>query len=89
MSRGALSFIKQSQNQTIFRVILDVSRVRGIVPGPERSPFAGCLTLAAGKIDDHLVLGKRGRDIKHVDKQSLGITIDGLGSRCAWTCALS
>ncbi len=34
MSRGTLGFIEQSQDQTVFRVVLDVGGVRGVVPGP-------------------------------------------------------
>ena len=78
--RRALSFIEQSQDQTIFGIVLDVSRMWSVVPGPKRPPFAGRLALAAGQVYDHLVLCKCGRDVKHVDKQPLGIPIDGLGS---------
>ncbi len=34
MSRGALSFIEQGQDQTVFGVVLDVGGVRGVIPGP-------------------------------------------------------
>ena len=56
MGRRALSFIKQSQDQAVFRVVFDMGRVRGIVPGSQRPPFAGRLTLAAGQVDHYLVL---------------------------------
>ena len=89
MRRHALSFIEQSQNQTIFRVILHVSRMWCIVPRPERPPFARRLTLAAGEVYYDLVLSECRRNIQHVDKQTFGITVDGFGSRCARARGLS
>ena len=77
--RGALSLIEQSQDQTILGVVLDVGGVRGVIPGPQRSPLAGRLALAAGQVDDHLVLRQRGGDVENVDQQPLGVAIDGLG----------
>lgn len=89
MRRRALSFIEQRQNQTILRIILHVSRMWRIVPGPERPPFTRRLTLAAREVHDHLVLSECCRNIQYVDKQTLGITVDGFGSRCAWARRLS
>ena len=36
MSRAALGFIEQGQDQTVFGVVLDMSGMRGVVPGPKR-----------------------------------------------------
>ena len=89
MRCGSLGFIKQRQDQTIFRIVLNMGSVWSIIPRPQWPPFAGCLTLAAGEVYYHLVLSKCRRNIQYVDKQTLGVTVDGFGSRCARACGLS
>jgi hypothetical protein len=68
LSSAPLGFIKQSQNQTVFGIVLNMSGVRSVVPGPQWTPLTGRLALAAGQINDNLVLGQRSGDIKNVDK---------------------
>ena len=63
--------------------------MRGVVPGPQRAPLAGRLALAAGQVDDHLVLRQRGGDVEHVDQQPLAVAIDGLGPRRAGARAMT
>ena len=89
MRCSSLGFIKQRQDQTIFRIVLNMGSVWSIIPRPQWPPFAGCLTLAAGQVNNHLVLCKCSCDIENIYKQPLGIPINGLGSRGARACAMS
>ena len=68
LDRGALGFIKQRQDQSILRVVLDVGSMGGVVPWPERPPLAGRLPLAPGQIDNDLILCQRGGNVEHVDQ---------------------
>ena len=79
VGRGPLGLIQQGQDQAVLGVVLDVRGPRRVVPGPQRAPLAGRLALAAGQVDDDLVLRQRGGDVQDVDQQPLAVAVDGLG----------
>ena len=78
-----MGLVEQGQEQAVLGVVLDVGGAGSVPPGAKRPPLAGRLALAAGQVDDHLVVRLRGRHVQHVDQQPLGVAIDRLGARAA------